>query len=258
VERLVHVYLVTGEENCLVDTGVISSHQPIVDALGKHGFSPADVHWLVNTHSHPDHAGGNHAFWQIAQPATASHIEAARWIEDMDLQSRERPVDGFDELVSGSVQVERKLEDGDEIDLGGVTLEAIHCPGHSPGSIALYCPQDGTLISGDAVPPTGGLPIYTDLDQSRQTLRRLAALESVERVYSSHIDSAFTGTDIPGLYEEGLSYLDRMDKAVAAASAALPVDADLEDLTRAALVNMGFDPPPVMGLTMASVKAHLE
>ena len=44
---------------------------------------------------------------------------------------------------------ERLLEDGDEIGFGGITLKVIHTPGHSPGGIALYTPQD--LFVGDTL-----------------------------------------------------------------------------------------------------------
>ncbi|WP_319368532.1 MBL fold metallo-hydrolase [Streptomyces scabiei] len=43
------------------------------------------------------------------------------------------------------------IDDGHVIDLGGRTLTALHLPGHSPGSIALYEPDTGALFSGDTV-----------------------------------------------------------------------------------------------------------
>ena len=90
VDRLVHAYIVVGEQLCVVDTGVAASHQTIVDALTELGESPSDVDWIVNTHAHPDHAGGNYRFQQEVGPNFACHIKAARWIEDMDLQFKER------------------------------------------------------------------------------------------------------------------------------------------------------------------------
>ncbi|MFI6406681.1 MBL fold metallo-hydrolase [Streptomyces sp. NPDC050548] len=43
------------------------------------------------------------------------------------------------------------VEDGDVIDLGDRTLTVLHLPGHSPGSIALFDPDEGALFSGDVV-----------------------------------------------------------------------------------------------------------
>jgi len=257
VDRLVHAYIVVGEQLCVVDTGVATSYQTIVDALAELEKSPSDVDWVVNTHSHPDHAGGNYRFQQEVGPSFACHTKAARWIEDMDLQFKERPIFGFDTLVGGSVQATRKLEGGDEIDLGGTTLQAIFTPGHAPGLISLFCPEDGTLLTGDTIPPTNGLPLYYDLAASRQSLQRLAALEDVKTMYHSHIIEPYTGSGIAAALQDGLDYLDQMDEAAAQAKQSLPAEASIEDLTRETLLRMGFDPPPVMPLTVATVKAHL-
>lgn len=257
VERLVHAYIVTGKQLCLVDTGVAASHLTIVEALAGLGKSPAEVDWIVNTHAHPDHAGGNRLFREKANPNFACHTKAARWIEDMDLQFKERPIFGFDTLVSGPVEVTRKLEDGDEIDLGGVTLQVIFTPGHSPGSMSLFCLQDGTLLTGDAIPPTNGLPLYYHLAESRQSLQRLAALQGVKTMYHSHIAEPYRGLDIAKAVQEGLAYLDRMDEAVSQARQSLPAEATVEEITGETLRRMGFDPPPVMPLTIATVKAYL-
>lgn len=259
VDRLVHSYIVTGEQLCVVDTGVTASHQVIADALAAMGKSVSDVEWMVNTHAHPDHAGGNHLFEKLAGPKFACHAKAARWIEDMDLQSEERPVYGFDTLVSGSVEVARQLQDGDELDLGGGTsLQVIFTPGHSAGSMSLFCPQDGTLLTGDAIPPTAGLPLYVDLAQSRQSLRRLQALPEVKTLFHSHIAQPFRGSEIASVLEEGLGFLDRMEEAVGQTVRALPSDATPEEITREALLRVGMDPPPVMPITIATILAHLD
>lgn len=257
VERLVHAYIVAGEQLALVDTGVAASHPAIVEALADVGKSPADVGWIVNTHAHPDHAGGNRRFLEIAAPKFACHVRAARWIEDMDLQFRERPIFGFDTLVGGPVRVTRTLEDGDEIDLGGITLRVIFTPGHSPGSISLFFPQNGVLLTGDAIPPTNGLPLYYDLAESRRSLQRLAAAQDVETMYHSHLAEPYTGSDIGRAIQAGLAYLDQMGEAVSQARQTLPAGATIEAITGEALRRMGFDPPPVMPLTIATVKAHL-
>ena len=41
------------------------------------------------------------------------------------------------------------LHDGDIINFGNTTLEAIHVPGHSPGSLVYYCAADHCMFSGD-------------------------------------------------------------------------------------------------------------
>jgi hydroxyacylglutathione hydrolase len=258
VARLVHAYIVIGQQLCVVDTGVAASHQAIVEVLADLGKSASDVDWIVNTHAHPDHAGGNRMFQDKGQPKFACHSKAARWIEDMELQFKERPIFGFHTLVGGSVQITRKLEDGDEIDLGGITLRVIFTPGHSPGLVSLFCPEDGTLLTGDTIPPTNGLPLYYDLAESRRSLQRLALLPNVKTMYHSHIAEPYKGADIAKALLDGVAYLDRMDELVAQAVQALPADAKPEEITRETLLRLGFDPPPVMPLTITTMMAHLK
>jgi hydroxyacylglutathione hydrolase len=258
VERLVQAYVVVGQQVCVVDTGVAGSQQGIVDTLTRLGKSLADVAWVVNTHEHPDHAGGNGFFQEATQPGFACHVEAVRWIEKLDVQYAERPMFGFYELIGQPIRVTRQLSDGEEIDLGGgTTLQVISTPGHSPGSMSLFCPQDGSLITGDAIPPTGGLPLYLDLAQSRQSLRRLLALPGVKSLYHSHVEQPYTGSEIAAVLQGGLDYLARMEEIVAQAVRALPANAGPEEITREALVRLGLSPPPVMPVTIATIKAHL-
>jgi hydroxyacylglutathione hydrolase len=260
VDRFVYSYLVMGDEICVVDTGVVGSEQGLVDALAGWGKTPSDVDLVVNSHEHPDHVGGN-AFWQkAAQPRFACHADAARWIEDLDLQYEERPIHSFYTLAgTESIQVTHKLQDGDEVDLGGgVTLKVIHSPGHSPGSTALYCPQEGALITGDTIPPTGGLPLYEDVAQLRESLRRMASLPGVEKMYLSHTDEPFTGGGIGRKLQAGLDYLDRMDEIVAGVVRDLSEDATPEAITHEALLRSGMEIPRVMPLTITSIMSHIQ
>ena len=49
------------------------------------------------------------------------------------------------------VPLGKYLHDGDLIQFGNTTLEAIHVPGHSPGSLVYYCAKDKCLFSGDVL-----------------------------------------------------------------------------------------------------------
>lgn len=53
-----------------------------------------------------------------------------------------------------------RMENGGVFEVADVTLEVIHAPGHSPGSIGLYCEELGVLFSGDVV--SGGGPVPHD------------------------------------------------------------------------------------------------
>jgi glyoxylase-like metal-dependent hydrolase (beta-lactamase superfamily II) len=91
------------------------------------------------------------------------------------------PSEDFD--VAGfrtpAVPITRWLADGDVLDIGDRSFEVLHTPGHSPGSICLWEPQSGTLVSGDAL--VDGEPLQDDVPRSSPadfvaSLRRLADL----------------------------------------------------------------------------------
>jgi hydroxyacylglutathione hydrolase len=258
VDRIVYSYLVTGKQLCLVDTGTVGGEHYIVSALSEMGFSVKDIKLVINTHEHPDHVGGNTFFKENAQPRFACHADAARWIESLEIQFKERPVHGFYSLAGQSVQVHQKLQDGDEIDLGGGTsLKVIFTPGHSPGSISLFCPQDGSLIVGDAIQPVDSLPLYNDLVWTRESLKRLMNLSGVKKMYLAWVEKPYTGEGIKEAIMMSLDYLDRVDATVKDVVGELSQDASPENITREVLIRMGLEPPPVMPMTIESIMTHV-
>ncbi len=259
VEHFSHAYIVVGERLCIVDSGVAGSQPDLFEALAALGRSPADVAWVVNTHEHPDHIGGNGFLHRATSAEFACHGDAVRWIEDLELQYRERPIYGFQKLVGEAIRVVRRLNDGDVLDLGGgTTLQVLFTPGHSPGSIALYCPEDGTLIAGDTLQPVGGLPLYIDLPALRASLARLAALPGVQTLLCAHAARPLVGAEIPAAFQASLAYIDRVDGLVHQVVRELGVDAAPEEITCEVLLRLGMPPPSVMPITVASIMAHLQ
>lgn len=259
VDRVVFCYLVLGEQIGLIDTGAAGGEQNIVDALAGLGKSPADISMVINTHEHPDHIGGNTFFKDAANPVFACHADAVRWIETIDVQLKERPIYAFHTLAGEQgVPIQKELQDGDIIDLGGdITLEVIYCPGHSPGSVSFFCPQESTLIVGDVVQPVDGLPLYTNLAQTRETLKKLMSLQGVEKMYMAWVKEPYTGSEIKNVFTTSLDYLDKVDTIVKTIARDLPADTPPEQITRETLLQLNLDPPPVMAMTIASVQAHL-
>jgi len=258
VERVVYSYVVLGEQLCLIDTGPVGGQQAIVARLADLGRSAKDIDLVINTHEHPDHIGGNTFFHENAQPVFACHSAAVRWIETLDVQFKERPIYKFYSLAGQPVAIQKKLEDGQEIDLGGgTTLKVIFTPGHSPGSISLFCPQDGSLIVADAIQPVDRLPLYIDLADTRGSLQRLLALEGVQRMYLAWVEKPYTGSEIKDTLTASLEYLDQVDTTVKTVAGEISADATADEITREVLLRLGLEPPPVMPMTVASIKTHL-
>jgi glyoxylase-like metal-dependent hydrolase (beta-lactamase superfamily II) len=219
VPRFVYVFLVYGDEVCLIDGGVASSHRIVFDYMMKTARRPEEIGLLILTHSHPDHMGAALAVKKATGCSVAAHQDEKAWIEDAELQARERPVPGFFSLVEGSVEVDRCLQDGDALDLGGIEARVIYTPGHSPGSVSLWIPEEGALITADAVPVPGDPPIYEDFRQSAASIKRLMAIDGIRFLLSSW-DEPREGEQAYMALENGLLYLQRIQQAVLRAVAA--------------------------------------
>ena len=150
-----------------------------------------------------------------------AHPAERAWIEDIDLQNRERPVPGFSTLVEGSVQLDHELTDGDVIDSDGTEeyeLQVFQTPGHSTGSISLLVQGEGALFCGDAVPVEGDLPVYDDTRKSVQSVKKLKAIRGIRHLLSSW-DEPREGEAAYRQMDRALVYLQKIHDTTVAASA---------------------------------------
>lgn len=126
----------------IIDAGFDPS--PLIAYIREHALRPTQ---LILTHAHLDHIAGVEAV-RVAYPEVPIliHPDERAFLSDPMLNLSvmiEEPViapDATGELVQG-----QKLE------LAGVGFEVRHTPGHSPGGISLYQPDDGFVIVGDAL-----------------------------------------------------------------------------------------------------------
>lgn len=257
VPRFVYIYIIYGEEICLVDSGVASSENIIVDYLRDTGRRPEEISRLILTHGHPDHIGAAKAIKEISGCSVASHPADRDWIEDIDQQQKERPVPGFKDLVGDSVQIDEVLQDGDVLNLGdGLKIEVLHTPGHSPGSISLWMPSEGVLFSADAVPLEGSMPIYDDILGSVRSIHRLKAIEGIKVLLSAWDEPRF-GEDAYRVMNQGLDYLQRIHGAVIKSLGANPSQ-DRMELCRRTIGNLGLPEMMANPLTVRSFQSSLK
>ncbi len=214
VDRFVYVYLIYTDRIWLIDTGVAAAEPMIVDHIRKSRKSVTDIAGIILTHAHPDHIGSAKELQEASGCLVAAHSAERSWIEDVDLQSRERPVPGFHSLVSGSVKVDRILKEGDVVDAGkNDRLEVIETPGHSNGSISLLLREQGILFSGDAVPVPGEMPIYEDAAASAASIGKLKATRGISFLLSSWDEPREKSSAYDSL-DRGALYLERIHEAV--------------------------------------------
>jgi glyoxylase-like metal-dependent hydrolase (beta-lactamase superfamily II) len=214
IGRSVNAFLIAGKKLCLIDAGVSGSVSPIFNLVLEAGREPGEVAILILTHAHPDHLGSAPGIQRVTGCIVAAHPAEKPWIEDTALQARERPVPGFSTLAGGPVRVNRLLEDGDEIGIGGDRfLAVIHTPGHSPGSISLFLGDEGVLFSGDAIPVKGEIPVYDDPSASLGSIGKLEEREGVKILLPSW-DSPKTGGGINRAMADGKEVIRTLHRVV--------------------------------------------
>ena len=258
VPRFVYVYLIYGQRIFLIDSGVASSEKIILDYLKSTGRKPAEISQLILTHSHPDHIGAARAIKSISGCTVAAHAAEKSWIEDVELQERERPVPGFKSLVAGSVRVDQMLQDGDILDQDYVSMQVLHTPGHSSGSICLWLPEVGALFSADAVPVPGSMPIYQDILASVRSIQKLKSLEGIKFLLSAW-DEPRLDDDAYRVMDEALEYLQSIHSAVLKVAEARGPDAgqDPMELCRRVLAELGLPAAMANPLVARSFQSSL-
>jgi hydroxyacylglutathione hydrolase len=257
IDRFAYAYLVYGSELCLIDTGVRGSEQTIFEYVRATGRQPSDISRIILTHAHPDHVGAARAIVVGTGAAVFAHPAERAWIEDVELQARQRPVPGFGALVEGSVRVDHQVEDGEILELGGgLRLEVLHTPGHSPGSISLFVPQDGAAISGDAVPLPHDFPIYVDARASFRSVQRLAHIDRLSVLLSAWDEPRY-GVEAERAMSAALAYLERIHRAVRE-TAREPGAGDAVGFAERVMVRLGAPNLAQNPLVVRSIQAHLQ
>ena len=257
LDRFVYAFLIYGERICLIDAGVASSHNMIFDYVKKTGRDPSDISMLVLTHAHPDHMGGAPSVQRESGCRVAAHKDDMPWIEDVERQYNERPIGNFHDLVEASVKVDLPMGDGDKLDLGdGKTLEVIHAPGHSKGSVCLLFQEDGALFTGDAVPISGAVPIYEDVVLSIESIRKLREIQDVKALLTSW-DEPHHGDRVYEMMDEGMQYFQKIHDVVLKEKAKAP-DADMMELSGRILNSLGLPEVALIPMVVRSLQAHLD
>lgn len=116
------------EEAVVIDPGFdkASEAERILGEVQRNKFH---VKYIVNTHGHPDHTGGN----RVLKDATSAPL----LIHELDAPMLE------------NARPDKTIDEGDILELGEVKLRVLHTPGHSPGSVALLAAD--SVFVGDTL-----------------------------------------------------------------------------------------------------------
>ncbi len=199
-----HAALLADEDGLtLVDTGLPGMYGQLEQHIRQAGLAPESIKRILLTHQDADHIGTlpdvlerlpHVEVW--AHGDERPYLEGEKpliklqpgQLEKMPPERREPMQQMLSSLVPGLVT--RVLEHGEQLPLQG-GLRVLHTPGHTPGHISLYVPDEKLLIAGDALRIADGElalsePRFTlNMDQAAASLNQLLELD-IERVLCYH------------------------------------------------------------------------
>jgi glyoxylase-like metal-dependent hydrolase (beta-lactamase superfamily II) len=116
----------------------------ITTAARRHGVRIAQI---LLTHAHIDHAGGTGQLArELGVPVIGPHPGDQFWIDGMPQQAKM-----FGMAPAERFAPTRWLADGDTVQVGNVTLQVLHTPGHTPGHVVFCDPQSKRAFVGDVL-----------------------------------------------------------------------------------------------------------
>ena len=154
---------------------------PLVDEAVKRGW---DVIGLWLTHGHFDHLA-DHAVVTKAFPGAKVLIHKLDEPKLQNPKSRMFPLP----FVIPPRSADGHVTDGQKLQLGSMEVQVIHTPGHSPGHVMYYFPEQSLLVGGDLI--IGGSVGRTDLPDAnyatlQKSIRRIMQLAPQTQLLPGH------------------------------------------------------------------------
>lgn len=112
-------------------------------AVAEHGV---DLEKIIITHGHLDHCGqAGMLAEELGLPIEGPHKDDLFWIEQLDGDGARYGME------AKSFEPDRWLNDGDQVTVGDLVLDVIHCPGHTPGHVIFYHEPSKLAVVGDVI-----------------------------------------------------------------------------------------------------------
>jgi glyoxylase-like metal-dependent hydrolase (beta-lactamase superfamily II) len=172
------IYLVRfGDKAALIDSGTGRNHPQLIKNIAECLESSVQLEYLLLTHCHFDHAGGAQAVRDEYGCRIVGHESDAIYLESGDNRVTGATRHGaFLEPFAVDIRLQGQES---TLAIGSGTVTAIHCPGHSPGSVVYTANIDGQLILfGQDVHGPIRSEFLSDEKQYLDSLARLLNLEA--------------------------------------------------------------------------------
>lgn len=134
-------------EAAVIDPGMMDKRE--CDEIGSFiSKKKLKVKYLLNTHLHVDHVAGD----EYIESRYGVGLSASSFDELLaSLIALQARMFHLDVNVVGSVKIAHPLKNNDRLWLGETPIDVLEVPGHSPGSLAFYFPENSFVITGDAL-----------------------------------------------------------------------------------------------------------
>jgi glyoxylase-like metal-dependent hydrolase (beta-lactamase superfamily II) len=146
VSNLTYLIVCGAEGVALIDPTYESEFEHTLEKVEECGYKRSQVKWVINTHCHIDHAGADKKFHELGAQILVHQADA-------DAIEKATRVTGYyiTKFKFVASPVNRRLSDGEDLQLGNKLLHVIHTPGHTPGSASFLLQVDGKnlLFAGD-------------------------------------------------------------------------------------------------------------
>lgn len=255
IPRFVNVILIFSEKITLIDTGVKGSEKIIFDYVAQHNRDFSEIESIILSHSHPDHIGSAAKIKELTGCSILSHSAEREWIENIEVQNAQRPVPGFFNLVDTSVKIDGYLSHNQEISIDkDLTLNILHTPGHSKGSLNVLFKENMILFTADSIPLKNDIPNYDSYIDLMNSLAGIRNNKLYNILLASWTPPLTDINEITRIFTEGEEYMKRIEVAVRNCyTHESPV---MFDACKSALVQLGLPPFLAVPIVDKAFRSH--
>jgi hydroxyacylglutathione hydrolase len=215
IPRFVNVILILGDKITLIDTGVKGSEKIIFEYLQKQNRDSSEIDEIILSHSHPDHIGSAAVIKELTDCKVFAHALEREWIENIELQCKQRPVPGFYNLVDQSVTIDEFISDQQIKKIQeGMNIRFIKSPGHSKGSLNMIFEEDKILFTADSIPLKNDIPNYDNYLELMESLETIKRYRGFKILLTSWTPPLTDKQKIEKLILEGEEYMKRINSVV--------------------------------------------
>lgn len=141
------------------------------------------IEWVLETHVHADHLSGA----PLITARTGAKVAIGEHVREV--QTIFRPIFGADDIKAGGGDFDRLLADGETLEVGGLRIEVMYTPGHTPACVS-YRIGDAVFVGDTLFMPDYGTARADfpggDARQLYRSIRKLLSLPPETRMFMCH------------------------------------------------------------------------